>query len=263
MKRVLLLCAALLFLVAYAPRLLAGGTYIPIRGNNFVADTFRGVSSYYNEGESGASARWQCNELPERFCREVYGVELGAWDTGPYMKTKGFAMRKTSRPEPGDIVWYPKARRGKAVDHWAVVKKFDGKRITVMEQNYVWQGQTVHARTIAFPDKTYDVFTLVDLSKPTSGSYSRKTTTSRKNNTGTTSGKNNSITEEKTKIKESITKTTTATTKVTATTRVNSTILVSASHEAAKPSAHRLAVVAAALAAAALASLIIRRKRRR
>ena len=93
---------------------------VAIKGRNFVADTFCGVPAYYNRNALTATARWQCNELVVRFYREVYGISvLGV--IKPTSLTPGYVLKKTKTPKPGDIFHSPALRRGRPMDHWAIV----------------------------------------------------------------------------------------------------------------------------------------------
>jgi hypothetical protein len=169
MKKILrrLAAAALalpLVLLAAIPA--AAVTYVTVKGQNFVADTFCGVPAYYDEG-AGYDGKWQCNEYINRFYAEAYGLHILAYrNTGLVMQQSGYAFRKTTAPKPGDILYSPAARRGKSSDHWAIVKSFSNGKATLIEQNYLWDGKAGVNRSVAVPDPgdTFDIWTPVALS---------------------------------------------------------------------------------------------------
>lgn len=137
-----------------------GGTYKEIKGKGFVADTFCGVDALYNENDG----YYQCNELIMRFYREAFGLEVLAYEnTGLVMLTEGYAFEPTSEPKKGDVVYCTAAMRGSSSDHWAIVKDyFDGK-LTLFEQNVVWEGKAGVGRRLKYPSDSYYLYTPVGL----------------------------------------------------------------------------------------------------
>ena len=134
------------------------GTYTPIKGQNFVAETFYGVDALYNENDT----KYQCNELISRFYKEAYDLEVFAWgNTGLMMLSKGYAFEVASTPKPGDVVFAPAKYRNNKSDHWAIVKSYSNGTITLFEQNVVSNGRAGTGRTLDYPSPYYTVYTPV------------------------------------------------------------------------------------------------------
>ena len=138
----------------------SGGTYKEIKGKGFVADTFCGVDALYNENDS----YYQCNELIMRFYREAFGLEVLAYaNTGLVMLTEGYAFEPTSEPKKGDVVYCTAAMRGSSSDHWAIVKNYSDGKLTLFEQNVVWEGKAGVGRRLKYPSDSYYLYTPVGL----------------------------------------------------------------------------------------------------
>lgn len=138
----------------------SGGTYKEIKGKGFVADTFCGVDALYNENDS----YYQCNELIMRFYREAFGLEVLAYaNTGLVMLTEGYAFEPTSEPKKGDVVYCTVAMRGSSSDHWAIVKDYSDGKLTLFEQNVVWEGKAGVGRRLKYPSDSYYLYTPVGL----------------------------------------------------------------------------------------------------
>ncbi len=138
----------------------SGGTYKEIKGKGFVADTFCGVDALYNENDS----YYQCNELIMRFYREAFGLEVLAYaNTGLVMLTEGYAFEPTSEPKKGDVVYCTAAMRGSSSDHWAIVKDYSDGKLTLFEQNVVWEGKAGVGRRLKYPSDSYYLYTPVGL----------------------------------------------------------------------------------------------------
>lgn len=137
-----------------------GGTYKQIKGKGFVADTFCGVDALYNENDG----YYQCNELIMRFYREAFGLEVLAYaNTGLVMLTEGYAFEPTSEPKKGDVVYCTAAMRGSSSDHWAIVKDYSDGKLTLFEQNVVWEGKAGVGRRLKYPSDSYYLYTPVGL----------------------------------------------------------------------------------------------------
>lgn len=137
-----------------------GGTYKEIKGKGFVADTFCGVDALYNENDG----YYQCNELIMRFYREAFGLEVLAYEnTGLVMLTEGYAFEPTSEPKKGDVVYCSAAMRGSSSDHWAIVKDYSDGKLTLFEQNVVWEGKAGVGRRLKYPSDSYYLYTPVGL----------------------------------------------------------------------------------------------------
>lgn len=136
------------------------GTWIPIKGDNFVADTFMGVPAYYNEDDY----YYQCGELIIRFYKEAYGLDVYPYTAGgPTVETEGYELVKTKSPQKGDIIYVSKEMRGSSQDHWAIVKDYRDGYIVMFEQNAVHNGGAAFERKIKFPSDSYYIFTPVSL----------------------------------------------------------------------------------------------------
>lgn len=139
---------------------IGGGTYKEIKGKNFVADSFCGVDSLYNENDT----YYQCNELIMRFYREAFGLEVLAYaNTGLVMLTEGYAFEPSASPKRGDVIYCTAAMRGSASDHWAIVKDYSGGKLTLFEQNVVWEGKAGVGRQLKYPSDSYYIYTPVGL----------------------------------------------------------------------------------------------------
>lgn len=136
-------------------------TWIPIKGEKFVADTFMGVPAYYNEDD----AYYQCNELIMRFYKEAYNLDIMTYmgTDGPVMLTRGYGFVKTKTPKKGDIIYVTAGMRGSATDHWAIVKDYRDGYIVMFEQNAVYNGCAGFERKIKCPSDSYYIFTPVSL----------------------------------------------------------------------------------------------------
>lgn len=134
-------------------------TWVKIEGENFVADTFMGVSALYNESDN---SRYHCGELIIRFYKEAYGIDIYPYtnDT-PTSQTDGYEFVKTKTPKKGDIIFVSKEMRGSTQDHWAIVKDYSDGYITLFEQNTIWEGQAGVERKLKCPSDSYYIYTLV------------------------------------------------------------------------------------------------------
>ncbi len=157
------LCAVLLFVSGIVPNAFANwyddissGTYVEIKGKNFVADTFYGVKALYNEN----GPTLYCNELIIRFYKEAYGLDVSAGTSGISMKSEGYKFVTPSNPKPGDVVYVSAAMRGTS-DHWAIVKYNKGDYLVLFEQNVVNGGKAGVERKLKYPSDSYKLYTPV------------------------------------------------------------------------------------------------------
>lgn len=133
-------------------------TWLPIEGENFVADTFMGVPALYNE----SNRNYQCGELIIRFYKEAYGIDVYPYTGGtPDSNTSNYEFVKTSTPKKGDIIYVSKEMRGSSQDHWAIVKDYSDGYITMFEQNAVHNGGAAYERKIKYPSDSYYIYTPV------------------------------------------------------------------------------------------------------
>ncbi len=136
----------------------SGGSYAPIVGEPYVAETFCGVESRY----SLTTEEYQCNELIMRFYREAYGLRILAYmNIGLIMATDGYEFVTPSVPKKGDIIYSPAQFRQYKSDHWAIVKDYSNGKITLFEQNVKWNGKAGTGRQLKFPSEYYYLYTPV------------------------------------------------------------------------------------------------------
>ena len=133
----------------------SGGSYAPIIGEPYVAETFCGVEARY----SLTTEKYQCNELIMRFYKEAYGLDVMAYmNFGLIMLTEGYDFVTPSVPKKGDVIYSPAKFRS---DHWAIVKDYSGGVITLFEQNVKWSGKAGTGRQLKFPSEYYYIYTPV------------------------------------------------------------------------------------------------------
>lgn len=219
------LCAVLLFVSGIVPNAFANwyddissGTYVEIKGQNFVSDTFHGVKALYNEN----GPTLYCNELVIRFYKEAYGLNVSAGTSGISMKTEGYKFVTPKNPKPGDVVYVSAAMRGTS-DHWAIVKYNRGDHLVLFEQNVVNGGKAGIERKLKYPSDSYKLYTPVSTGeKPNpvlKGSSGSSQTTEK--TTVTTTQKPTTTTTKPSTTRPTTTKPTT--TKPVTTTRVTTT----------------------------------------
>ncbi|MBQ6468309.1 MAG: hypothetical protein IJJ61_10240 [Clostridia bacterium] len=136
----------------------SGGSYAPIVGEPYVADTFCGVQSLY----SLTTAKYQCNELIMRFYKQAYSLDVMAYmNIGLVMLTEGYEFVNPAQPKKGDIIYSPAKFRNNKSDHWAIVKDYSAGKITLFEQNVMWNGKAGTGRKLNFPSDQYYLYTPV------------------------------------------------------------------------------------------------------
>ncbi len=136
----------------------SGGSYSPIIGEPYVAETFCSVEARY----SLTTEIYQCNELIMRFYREAYSLEVMAYmNIGLKMLTEGYDFATPTVPKKGDIIYSPAKFRQYKSDHWAIVKNYSNGKITLFEQNVKWNGKAGTGRQVKFPSEYYYIYTPV------------------------------------------------------------------------------------------------------
>ena len=140
--------------------------YATITEDGFVADIFDGVPAIYNLTISSPD----CLEYVQRYYREIYDLELQAvghniWVTND--DTWYFA--RTDTPQPGDIGYATAEERERGCGHYVLCKAVDESAgtITLIEQNWIWNGQAGVNRTIPL-ESCYTFYTITadDGSRP-------------------------------------------------------------------------------------------------
>ena len=145
----------------------AFGASKEITGDDFIVDTLDGVPAYPTR---------QCNELAIRYYEEVLGAAIFVGDYSPFLMSNYFLLgeaedlsdipdelsgfKHTDTPKKGDIVFWSAARRGKSYAHTALVKSYANGVITLIEQNWNYNGKAAYERQVKFPSEEYVVYTL-------------------------------------------------------------------------------------------------------
>ena len=158
-----------IFLVVLCLALLAGNVFAgettlilrfrPIDSGLCAIDSIYGVSANYQNG-----ATIYCSELITRFYQTLYGVDVLVGDgpvvTGDDADTYWF--EPTTSPVAGDVAYAAPAKRGKGYPHYALVKYANAKAgtVTLMEQNWSWNGGAAYERTIPYSDDCYVFYSL-------------------------------------------------------------------------------------------------------
>ncbi len=162
-RRLLALVLCLAMFAGGATVLAAEGTmdveYISITSQNFVADSLHGVDALYNRNGSG----YNCTEYIVRYYKEVYGIDVDPSGNGPLVTSSDdYWFERAEEPKPGDILFAHSSRRTKWYSHWAIVKDYDPETgvMTLIEQNWRWNGQAGINRTMLFPSNVYYCYTL-------------------------------------------------------------------------------------------------------
>ncbi len=164
---VALLCAVILVVSGAVPKAFAdwyddiqSGSWVEIKGQNFVADTFMGVKAYYNE--SGNSV-YHCGEVVERFYREALGLDVEIRSSEPRLRinTPGYKLATPDFPKAGDVVFVSAEMRGRGGDHWAIVKYYENGYLVLFEQNVIYNGCAGVNRRLKYPSDSYVIFSPV------------------------------------------------------------------------------------------------------
>ena len=158
-----------IFLVVLCLALLAGNVFAgettlilrfrPIDSGLCAIDSIYGVSASYQNGTT-----IYCSELVTRFYQALYGVDVLVGDgpivTGDDADTYWFET--TTSPVAGDVAYAAPAKRGKGYPHYALVKYANAKAgtVTLMEQNWSWNGGAAYERTIPYSDDCYVFYSL-------------------------------------------------------------------------------------------------------
>ena len=152
-----LLLLVLLAGSVFAGEVTLGLRFRPIEGGVFATDSMYGVSANYQNGGT-----IYCSELISRFYQTLYGVDVLVGD-GPYVVDNDtYWFEPTATPTTGDVVYASPARRGKSYAHFALVKYANAEDniVTLMEQNWSWNGGAAYERSIPYSDDCHVFYTL-------------------------------------------------------------------------------------------------------
>lgn len=129
----------------------------PIERGVFATDSMYGVDAKYQMG-----GEYSCAELIARFYRTLYGVEIRVGDGVYVADSDTYWFEETTTPKAGDVVYAAPEKRGKGYAHYALVKYADAEHdvVTLMEQNWSYNGGAAYERTIAYKDDCHVFYTL-------------------------------------------------------------------------------------------------------
>ncbi len=154
---VCLLCLALLCTGVFAGETTLVLRFRPIGEGLFAVDSLYGVEARYQNGST-----IYCSELVSRFYEQIYGITVLVGE-GPIVRdTDTYWFETTDTPQAGDVAYAAPARRGKGYAHYALVKYADedSETVTLIEQNWSWNGGAAYERTIPYSDDCYAFYTL-------------------------------------------------------------------------------------------------------
>lgn len=155
----LALCAALLTPMALASEENLHTDYAVITHDGFVADSLNGVDAIYNLTISSPD----CLEYIQRYYQTLYGLSIQASGHAIWVANSDvYTFVQTDTPAPGDIGYASAAERGKSCGHYVMCKEADAASgtITLIEQNWIWDGKAGLNRTIAYTGSCYTFYTL-------------------------------------------------------------------------------------------------------
>lgn len=156
----LLLCMAVLSPAALAGDESLSVQYVTITEDGFVADSLNGVAAIYNLTTSSPD----CLDYIQRYYREIYGLEVQALGHEIWVSnSEGYAFVPTDAPKTGDIGYATAEERGKSCGHYVMCKRSDAQNdtITLIEQNWIWDGKASYERTVSYTQSCYQFYTLV------------------------------------------------------------------------------------------------------
>ena len=160
------LCAMCLTTAALAGDDSLHTDYATITEDGFVADIFDGVPAIYNLTISSPD----CLEYVQRYYREIYDLEIQAVGHNIWVTNDDtWYFERTDMPQPGDIGYATAEERERGCGHYVLCKAVDESAgtITLIEQNWIWNGQAGVNRTIPL-ESCYTFYTITadDGSRP-------------------------------------------------------------------------------------------------
>lgn len=132
--------------------------YATITEDGFVADIFDGVPAIYNLTISSPD----CLEYVQRYYREIYDLEIQAVGHNIWVTNDDtWYFERTDMPQPGDIGYATAEERERGCGHYVLCKAVDESAgtITLIEQNWIWNGQAGVNRTIPL-ESCYTFYTI-------------------------------------------------------------------------------------------------------
>lgn len=154
----LVLCLTMVSGAVFAGEVTLAYRFRPIGEGLFAADSLYGVEARYQTGTT-----IYCSELVSRYYETLYGLSVLVGDDGPTVRDNDtYWFEPTESPAAGDVAYAAPARRGKSYGHYALVKYADAETdvVTLMEQNWSYNGQASYERTIPYDNDCYVFYTL-------------------------------------------------------------------------------------------------------
>ena len=169
------LCVACLTTAAWAGDDSFHTDYVSIEYDGFAADSLNGVEAIYNL----TTGTPDCLEYVQRYYREIYGLELQAVGHNIWITNDdNYWFAPTDTPQTGDIGYATAQERERGCGHYVMCKEADeaAGTITLIEQNWIWNGQAGVNRTISYDASCYTFYTLMsgDGSRPEAQEPSRE-----------------------------------------------------------------------------------------
>ncbi len=140
-SRQLIILALTLCLVFTSTSSALAASEVKFGNTQMTVDTFNGVPAYYMIGNHNEDDTYSCAAYVDRYYKAIYGVDPYNMCTGctPLTDTKGYSFGRVyeGNVKPGDI-GYQENSKGKG--HWFIIKSVNGKSMTIIEQNWKYDG---------------------------------------------------------------------------------------------------------------------------
>ena len=148
--------------------------YVTITEDGFAADSMDGVDAIYNL----TTASPDCLEYIQRYYSVLYGLDVQAVGHNIWITNDDSCwFAPTDTPQPGDIGYATAQERERSCGHYVMCKAADedAGTITLIEQNWIWNGQAGVDRTIGY-NSCYTFYTLTsnDGSRPEASEPTRE-----------------------------------------------------------------------------------------
>ncbi len=132
-----------------------GAEYVVIDEMDGVQAKYRATSFYDTTGE------YSCAGFVKNYFQKMYNVTvMNLFDLGPPQPVENF--ERVQVPQRGDLIFFPTPPNKN--NHSAIVKAFDGKEITLIEQNVKWRDHSKNEdytyinRRIPYPSSDYEIW---------------------------------------------------------------------------------------------------------